>query len=141
MQTIIGWEFPEKVIPLINEAKSKIRIVVFDWRWYPNDPGSSCQLFNQSLVRAVRRGVDIGAITNFEGIAKTLEALGIKAKKIRVADIVHCKFIIIDDYFVVIGSHNFTQNAFTKNFEASVIFEDTEAAKKLLEFFEKLWLL
>jgi len=97
MRTIIGSEFPKIVIPKIDEAKKSIKIVVFDWRWYPNDPGSSCQLFNQSLVRAVRRGVDIGAITNFEGIAKTLEALGIKAKKIRVADIVHCKFIIIDD--------------------------------------------
>jgi len=139
MQTIIGGQFTEKVIPLINDAKNKIRLVVFDWRWYPNDPACNCQLFNQSLVRAVRRGVDCKAICNFEGIAKTLSALGIEAKKIRVANLVHAKFIIIDDNFFVIGSHNFTQNAFSSNFEASVIGEDNETTKKLSAFFDSLW--
>ncbi len=56
METIIGKEFPQKVIPLIEQAKTSIDIVVFDWRWYPQDPGASVQLFNQAIVRAVRRG-------------------------------------------------------------------------------------
>ena len=64
MDTIIGKEFPDKVIPLIDNAKYTIDIVVFDWRWYPQDPGASVQLFNQSIVRSVRRGVKVRAIAN-----------------------------------------------------------------------------
>jgi len=141
MDVIIGKQFPEKLIPIIDESKKSIKIIVFDWRWYPNDAGSPAQLFNQAFVRAVRRGVDVRAITNFEGIVKTLAPLGIKAKKLNSKNLLHAKFIIIDDYFLVLGSHNFTQNAFSSNYEASLIGEDAEAIKKLSNFFETLWLL
>ena len=141
MQTVIGQEFPTKVIPLIDGAKSNIRIVVFDWRWYANDPGSSVQLFNQAIIRAARRNVQVKAICNFESVVSALIACGCVARKLTTKNLVHVKLIIIDDKIVVIGSHNFTQNAFTTNHEASVIFEDTENSQILIKFFDELWLL
>lgn len=139
IETIIGSQFPKKVIPLIENAVKSIEIIVFDWRWYPQDPGASVQLFNQAIVRAVRRGVKIRVIANNDEIVRVLKSVGCEAKKLKTASLVHCKFMIIDDGLVITGSHNYTQSAFQMNLEASVIFEDLEAALSLKNFFKNLW--
>ena len=141
MQIIIGKEFPTKVIPFIDSAKDNIRIVVFDWRWYLNDPGSAVQLFNQAIVRAAKRGVAVKAICNFEAVVSALIACGCVARKLDTKNLVHVKMLIIDEKIVVLGSHNYTQKAFTTNQEASVIFEDVESSQILIKFFDDLWLL
>jgi len=139
IQSIVGSEFPKIVIPKIDAAKKSIKIVVFDWRWYPSDASNPVQLFNQSLVRASRRGVGISALANNDNIVATLKAVGIDAKKVFTKNLVHAKLMIIDDLVVVIGSHNYTQNAFTMNHEISVTYEDAESAKELTIFFNSLW--
>jgi len=139
METIIGKQFSEKVIPLIDEAKNTIRVVVFDWRWYPNDPGNPVQLFNQAIVRASKRGVNVQAIVNFDPLVKTLKDLGVNAKKLASANLLHTKLILIDDEVVVVGSHNFTSPAFTKNFELSVFFTDVEIGQELINYFNQIW--
>jgi len=139
MDTIIGNQFPEKVIPLIENAKKSIEIVVFDWRWYPNDPGSSAQLFNQALVRAARRGVKIRAIANNDEIINILKSVGIEAKKLISKKLLHCKLMIIDDETIITGSHNYTQNAFQMNLELSVILKVGDEVKRFLDFFNNLY--
>lgn len=139
IEAIIGKEFPEKVIPLIDEAKRSIRIVVFDWRWYPDDPANPVQLFNQALVRAVRRGVDIKVITNTDGILKTLSSLKIQTKKWISKNVLHGKMMIIDDEILVIGSHNYTMYAFTMNQEVSVIIREAGSLDRFNQFFINLY--
>jgi len=51
---LIGKEFPTKVIPLIREATKSIDIIVFDWRWYPDQIGSTIQQFNHEIIKAAR---------------------------------------------------------------------------------------
>jgi phosphatidylserine/phosphatidylglycerophosphate/cardiolipin synthase-like enzyme len=141
IQPIIGRQFPDKVIPLIDNAKRSIKIVVFDWRWYPNDPASSVQLFNQAFVRAVRRGVDVSAIINASDIIAILNSFGCHVKNLISKNIVHAKMIIVDDEFLVIGSHNFTQPAFTMNREISLLCDNVDDMSPYNKFFETLWLL
>jgi len=138
MQAIIGKQFPEKVIPLIEAAKDNIKIVVFDWRWYPNDPGNPVQLFNQSIVRAVRRGVKVEVVANCDAVVKTLQSVGVVAKKIISKNLVHAKLMIFDGRIVVVGSHNFTQSAFTMNHEISAVYDDPISASGFINFFDKL---
>jgi phosphatidylserine/phosphatidylglycerophosphate/cardiolipin synthase-like enzyme len=138
IEAVIGKDFPKKVIPLIDAAKQSIKIVVFDWRWYPSDPGNPVQLFNQSIVRAVRRGVQVEAIANNDDIVKTLNGVGCKAKKLITSKLVHVKMILIDGEIVIIGSHNYTQSAFTMNHELSAILSDTLAAGPFVQFFNDL---
>jgi len=139
METIIGSEFPKKIIPLIEEAKKTIEIIVFDWRWYPQDPGASVQLFNQAIVRAARRGVEVRALVNNDEIIRTLKENGINAKRIKIKNLLHCKLMIFDSEIVVIGSHNYTQMAFQSNLELSVVFEDDQAAGSFQNFFNNLF--
>ena len=139
IQSIIGSEFPKIVIPKIDEAKNSIKIVVFDWRWYPNNPSNSVQLFNQSIVRAVRRGVRVSALANSDDIISTLKQVGVDAKRTFTKNLVHAKLMIIDDRIVIIGSHNYTQNAFTMNYEISSMFDDETSSKDFINFFKSLW--
>lgn len=139
MDIIIGKEFPKKVIPLIDSAKRTINIIVFDWRWYPDDPGNPCQLFNASIVRAKNRGVEIKVISNIPDIVKRLKSLDIEAKKLLTPNLVHVKMMIIDEETFILGSHNYTQNAFTMNYEVSIILKNKEKASELVGFFNNLF--
>jgi len=138
-ETIIGKQFPDKVIPLIDKSVKSIDIIVFDWRWYSQDPGASVQLFNQAIVRAVRRGVKVRVITNSGDIVSILNNLGCQAKKLVSKNLVHAKMIILDSEIVVIGSHNYTQSAFQMNYEISVILRDCENISDFFSFFNNLY--
>jgi len=139
MQAIIGKQFPKVVIPKIDEAKKSIKIVVFDWRWYPNDPANPVQLFNQAIIRAVRRGVRVEAVANALDIVETLKENGVQAKKLITPNLVHCKLMIIDDKIVIIGSHNYTQSAFTMNYEVSAMIESESGLDNFIQYFSNLF--
>lgn len=136
---ISGREYPAKVIPLIEQAKGSIDIIVFDWRWYPQDPGASVQLFNQAIIRAARRGVRIRAITNNDEINKILIEAGVSAKRIQTKKLMHCKLMVIDERIVITGSHNYTQSAFQMNLEYSVIIHNEMPETKTLGYFNTLF--
>jgi len=139
VDTIVGKEFPQKVIPLIEQAKRTIDIVVFDWRWYPQDPGASVQLFNQAIVRSVRRGVKVRVIANNDQIINVLKSQGVEAKKLVTAKLVHPKIMILDNEIAVTGSHNYTQSAFQMNYEVSMILRGREEIQRLIEFFNNIY--
>lgn len=139
MIPLIGSDYPKKVIPLIDGAKKNVHIVMYDWRWYPNQPGHSVQQFNAALVRAVGRGVVVRAVLNTADIVPVLASVGIKARTMRDKRTLHSKLLLIDSSVLVIGSHNITRNAFGSNIEASVVVELPGDVTRFSEFFENLY--
>lgn len=139
-EVIIGKQFAKKVIPLIEGAKFSIKTIVFDWRWYKNDPGNAVQIFNQTILRASRRGVKVEAIVNHLDIMTPLRENGIDAKILSITGLLHAKLMIIDDEIVIMGSHNYTHNAFVVNHELSIILRDSDIIKDVNLFFTSLWL-
>jgi len=139
MNAIIGKEFPKKVIPLIDAAKKSIDIIVFDWRWYAQDPGASVQIFNQAVVRAAKRGIRVRAVVNSDVILNTLLSCGILAKRVKFKNLLHVKLMIIDDEVVILGSHNYTQSAFNVNLELSVILADVGPQLQFINFFNSIY--
>lgn len=139
MEVYIGRDYPAKVIPLIDSAKKNIDIVVYDWRWYADQVGHPVQQFNIALVRAVQRGVQVRAVLNAHINIEILNKVGIKARQTKDKRVVHTKMIIIDSSILVIGSHNFTRNAFTSNIETSISLEIPKEVTRLQEFFENLY--
>jgi phosphatidylserine/phosphatidylglycerophosphate/cardiolipin synthase-like enzyme len=132
-------EYGPFVCSLIRAATGHIDIAVFDWRWTPMAPGSPCESFNTEIQAAKRRGVRVRAIVQQTGLVRELIAKGIEAKKPFSRSILHTKLIIIDNRFVVCGSHNFTNNAFGKNFELSVLLDIPEEIGAYKRIFERLW--
>jgi len=139
IKVISGREYPKQVIPLIERSKKTIDTVVFDWRWYSNDSGAICQLFNQAIIRASRRGVKIRAIANNDKILGILRTEGCEAVRLRTKKLVHSKLMIIDEEIVITGSHNYTQSAFQKNLELSVIIHEDPINESFKLFFNNIW--
>ena len=135
----VGFEFPKKVIPIINEAKQTIKIIVFDWRWYPNNVGSSCQLFNHAIISAALRNVTVYAMTNIHDVIRILRLNKVSAKKPLSKKLLHSKLMIVDDKVVIIGSHNYTQSAFTMNQEISVILRGKDNLGRFISYFDSVW--
>lgn len=139
IETAIGREFPKKVIPLIEQAKKSIEVIVYDWGWYPNEIGEKIQLFNNAIVRAKQKGVVVKAVVLKRLIAEILRREGIMVKRVESSKLLHAKLMIIDDKIVIVGSHNYTKNAFNINFEASVILRDEETTRKFKNYFENFF--
>jgi len=136
---LVGGEYSGEVIKLINDTVKSIEIVMFDWRWYGEDPTNPMQLINNALVRAVRRGVTIRALTGNKKIVPLLIQQGIMTKKINKRGLLHSKLLILDSELIVLGSHNLTGSAMYSNIETSMIIPCKESAQQFIEFFKRLW--
>ena len=134
LQTIIGHEYPDIVTPLIQKAQHSIDILVYDWRWYPTEPQSKCQLFNLAIVEASQRGVKVNALVNAYVVPRVLSLHTLHVKRVNTRTLMHIKMIIIDKKIAVVGSHNFSKNAFENNHEASMLFDDQPAIARLLNY-------
>jgi phosphatidylserine/phosphatidylglycerophosphate/cardiolipin synthase-like enzyme len=139
MEIVIGSEYPKKIIPLIDSAKKNLDIVVYDWRWYPDQLAHPVQQFNMAIVRAVQRGVIVRAVVNAHTIVPELTSVGIRVRRLGDSRVLHSKLLIIDSSVLVIGSHNFTRNAFTSNIETSIITEIPPDVTRLKTFFDNIY--
>lgn len=139
MEALIGADFPKKVIPLLDSAKKNIDIVVYDWRWYANQPAHPVQQFNAALVRAVQRGILVRAVVNAPLLLPVLTSVGIRARQSSGGRVIHAKMIIIDDEILILGSHNFTRNAFGSNVEVSAIIPFGSDGARFRDFFNRLY--
>lgn len=138
-EIIISREYPKKIIPLIKQAKTSIDIIVFDWGWYPDEIGEPIQIFNNAIYNANKHGVRVRAIVQKRLIKTILEKMGIKTKILFSKKLLHIKLMIIDGKTAILGSHNYTKNAFNVNHEVSIAIKDAESILKLKEYFNNLW--
>ena len=138
-QILIGREFAQEVIPLIQNAKKSIDIMVYEWRWYPNEIGSKIQVFNQAIVQANKKNIKVKAVVHKALIAEILRREKIKVRKVESSKVLHTKLMIIDDDTVILGSHNYTMNAFNINYEVSVILHDEKIVLKLKQYFKNFF--
>ena len=136
---IIGKEFAEKVIPLIEQTKNSLNIIVYDWKWYPNQVGSAIQRFNNAIITTAKKGKRVRVIINRPYINQILSQLNIKTKKLYTEKTLHTKLMLIDNKIAILGSHNYTMNAFTINYEVSVIIRDEATVNRLNKYFQNLW--
>lgn len=136
---IISKDFPKIAIQLIDSAVNSIDIVVFDWRFYKNDPANPVSLFNQAIYRACRRGVNVRCLVQNDGVVDNLKELGCYAKKLNSKRILHTKLLIVDNRRIIIGSHNYTQHAFSSNYEASIFVTLSSDKNGLVDYFNNLF--
>jgi len=138
-EILIGRAFARQVIPLINNAKKTIDIIVYNWLWYPNEIGSKIQSFNQAIIQANKRGIEVKAVVQKSLIAEILRREKVKVRKIESSRVLHTKLMIIDDAIAILGSHNYTMNAFNINYEVSVIIHDPTIVLELKEYFSNFF--
>lgn len=138
-QPLIGSQYVKELVQHINNAKMSIDILMYDWRWYPDNPQHALSVLNSAFVRAVQRGVQVRAVVNSRQLVPPLLGVGIKAKTITSGRVLHSKLILIDGKTLVIGSHNLTRNACNTNLESSLVVSIPEGEQRFAQYFENIY--
>lgn len=138
-KSLIGGQYPDEVIKLIRKAQNSLDIIVYDWRWYPDNPSCPAQLFNYEVIKALQRGVKVRAIINGGNAMQFLCSAGARALYAPSAKTMHAKTLIIDQKIMVTGSHNFTQNGFCNNYEISILSDDDDIVGPIHNFLTALF--
>ncbi len=146
----------ENVVPLISRqyfqvvraamqhAKKSIICVFYEARLSPNHPFGGESLLLRGLISAAKRGVDVRVILegaperNNKFVYDFLKNAGVNVSYDSDAMTTHSSFIIIDEEWTIIGSHNWTVGAQRTNNEASVVVRSKEVAKVLRDTFDHI---
>lgn len=136
---LIGPKFVSGVVPMIASASQTIDIIIFDWRLYKGQPEHPVMKLTLALAGAVARGVVVRVLGANALTRANLEVLGLKTRPLFHDKIVHAKVMCIDGRFVVLGSHNYTQSAFTRNLEVSLIVDSGQIGFVFTTYFNNLW--
>lgn len=109
-------------------------------------------IFTQPILANIlsdlhKRGIKIRIITDGSWDATTLSRLdllhnsGVKIKYNRhgTGALMHHKFLIIDDSFLLTGSFNWTSKAVTSNYEAVIITSNQRLVRSFSKKFDEMW--
>lgn len=138
LQVLVGREYSDVVMELARTAKNSIKMLVYDWRWYSNDPGSKIQKFNQVIIQQANAGVVVEALVNSDFMKGHVVGSKVHIRQANTAKIMHAKMLIFDDKILVVGSHNLTKNAFELNHEISIVTDDVDGVARAIKFFTAL---
>ena len=151
IKPICDREYFPAVHSLLKNAKSSICLIMHQIRYYDEHPGSSANLFCNDLIAAASRGVKVKAIIEqsdlemFSDSSKKNRDVGYRLARGGVTvyfdpseTTTHCKLLIVDQRYTVIGSTNWSYYALDKNYESSILVDSEKTAKYFIKYFEKL---
>lgn len=135
---------------LIHSAEKDILISTFKMENAQDPKKYKLAALYRGLEQAAAKGIDVrvllNQLTGKNTIAKTNKyTAGLLKKKsinIRTLDntrVVHAKLIIADEKALIIGSHNWSNKSFSRNFELSILMKDAQLLVEARNLFLKLW--
>ncbi len=150
VQVITDRQYFGVVRRCFQEAKSSIKMMMFEASYYKKYPYSPSNLLIRELIAAKKRGLDVkvileqregteratlrnketGALLANGGVEVVYDPLNITT---------HTKLLIIDGEISVVGSTNWTYNALDKNHEVAVLIRSPEVANDLQNYFQSIW--
>ncbi|MGR3295714.1 MAG: phospholipase D-like domain-containing protein [Candidatus Bathyanammoxibius sp.] len=143
---LISREYFQVVRVAIQHAKKSIICVFYEARLSPNHPFGGESLLLRSLISATKRGVDVRMILegaperNNKFVYNFLKDAGVNVSYDSDVMTTHSSFIIIDEEWTIIGSHNWTVGAQRTDNDASVVVRSKEVAKVLRDTFDHILL-
>ncbi len=143
---LISREYFQVVRVAIQHAKKSIICVFYAARLSPNHPFGGESLLLRSLISAAKRGVDVRMILegaperNNKFVYNFLKDAGVNVSYDSDVMTTHSSFIIIDEEWTIIGSHNWTVGAQRTDNDASVVVRSKEVAKVLRDTFDHILL-
>lgn len=124
------------ILDKINSAEKSIELAIYHF---------TSRVLSQALITAAKRGVivrvylDGDSAREYYSKANFLKKNGVLVKLEKGEGLMHNKFCIIDDEFIITGSYNWTTSADLLNDENVIIIKSKEVAKIYKIQFEKYW--
>jgi phosphatidylserine/phosphatidylglycerophosphate/cardiolipin synthase-like enzyme len=141
---LISRQYFQVVRAAIHSAKKSIICVFYEAQLSPNHPFGGESLLLRGLISAAKKGVDVRVILegaperNNKFVYDFLKNAGVNVSYDSDAMTTHSSFIIVDEEWSFIGSHNWTVDAQRTNNEASVVVRSKEVAKVLRDTFDHI---
>lgn len=143
-------EYAFEVIKLINEAKTNIDIMLYQWNYYSYLTDSPIQKLNLAIRSALSRGVPTRILLHAGSPSDHLQKInartagifqscGAQIKYYFRGGVLHAKCVIIDKRLAIIGSHNYSQRSMKSNIEISVLVDNGNDIRRLNDYFNILW--
>jgi phosphatidylserine/phosphatidylglycerophosphate/cardiolipin synthase-like enzyme len=138
----------EALIPHLTQAKHEIVVSIFLFAPGDHENNRASQV-KEALINAAKRGVRVQLFLEVSdgedfsteanrAVAKELSQPGITVQFDSPARTTHTKLVIIDQRYVLLGSHNFTHSALRHNNEASVLIESPKLAQQALTYLQRI---
>ena len=122
----------------INDAKSSIYLLMYMIEIRNENSSDPVYQLTEALVKAHHRGVKVKVIIESEKSRESMKAFEI----LKNADIdaafddpyyfTHDKVLVVDSFTSIVGSHNWSTGALTRNHETSVLIRSKEVAEELI---------
>ncbi len=140
----------------LRTARKRVLAVQFIADLRPEaDPHRDVRALATALAHAADRGLDVRVVLSHfisdramlepnRVFARWLAPRGVDLRLYRPREgsarkDMHSKFVLIDDVWVALGSHNWTMGAFGANHEQSIALRSADVAARLRGTFEGLW--
>lgn len=132
----------------IRNARQEILVSVYIFKTSESKKNLATKL-RESLISAASRGVKVTVLLEKEGgarrrgsslnednayTAKILSRGKVKVYFDEPGTTTHTKLVVIDNRFVFVGSHNFTDSALKRNNEASAMIDSPQVAREAAAF-------
>lgn len=139
-------EYFRRVYQLVNRANSSIHVVMYVAKYDPEEAEDPASALLAALKVARDKGLDVKVVvddvtkSDYPETITYLKANGIPVKLDPKPGITtHAKLVIIDGKIVIVGSHNWTESALSRNNEYSVLIYSRDVALEVERYFQNLW--
>lgn len=150
IQVVKGAEILPVLVKCIHEAQSSIWVAMFEWSWYPGRHTGSVQDINRALCIRASHGLAVRVLLHSEAMGRVLHKINVKTAQHLTksgaevrwgssAKPLHAKVWIFDQRVVVAGSHNISARSVQVNQEMSVLLDEPDEVKRVVEWHEAMW--
>jgi len=146
LQPLFNREYYEKLLELLDKANRSVYVIMYVAKYDLNEVRDPVNVVLERLSQLNSRGVEVRVVVDdetYRSYSETVEYLKSSGIGVRLdpssGTTTHAKVVIVDGWVVLVGSHNWTESALTRNNEVSVIIYSEEVAREFVEYFENLW--
>lgn len=131
---------------LLSHANKSIYVAIFVIKYDIKEYDDPVNQLLYALIDAHKRGLDVKVLVDdptLRSYPDTISYLKNNSIEVKLDEkkgvTSHMKIVIIDDKYLVVGSHNWTESALSYNHEYSVLIISKYYAEKARRYFLDLW--
>ncbi|MEM1527732.1 MAG: phospholipase D-like domain-containing protein [Sulfolobales archaeon] len=143
---LVDKDYYYALLSFLSRANRSIYIIMYAVKYDPSEPDDPVNILLYTVVNAYKRGLDVKVLVDdvtFSSYSETIDYLKSSRVPIRLdkskSITTHAKLVIVDDRYVFVGSHNWTESALIHNHEVSVLIVSDTVAQQVEEYFNMLW--
>ena len=150
IELMLDEAYTRRAPQIIGTAKRSIEVSLYKAIVHGKPAKKSSRIMLDRLLIAAKQNVTVRVLLNTASpavrlrqqnriAAQWMKDHGIQVRHLVASRCNHAKFIVVDDSYAVVGSHNWSHASLRRNHEASIGTDDPYTIKQLRKNFDHLW--